>query len=105
MQLPIRVLGKDITYKGMEISMYVDASTIKRAYPVYAVRGEGGQMYACVQDHDKSELVAFKLWCSENEIYICSEETELTKLGLSKEGVKTKNSIGFTVKFESQQAS
>ncbi len=103
MQVPIRVLGKDITYKGMEISMYIDSALIKKAYPVYAVKGNDGDMYVCVPDSEDAELVAFKLWCSEEEIYTCSEESELSKLGLSKEGVKTKNNIGFTVNLNEEK--
>lgn len=97
---PIRVIGIDVTYKGSEISMYVEASTIRRAYPVYATRGEDGQMYRCEPDTNGTEVVAYRLYCSNEEVYTCSEETELNKIGLSKGGVKTLKNIGYVPPLE-----
>jgi len=101
MQNPVRVLGNDITYEGMEISMYIDPAVVKRAYPVYAVEDEHGKLWRCTQDHEGAKLVAFRLWCSESEVFTCSEDEELQKMGLSLSGVKTRNGIGFTVEIKS----
>ena len=104
MHIPVRVIGKDITYEGMDISMYIDAATVKRAYTVYPVKDVHGKLWRCVQDHEGAELVAFKLWCSDNEVFTCSEDEELQKLGLSRSGVKTRNGIGFTVGIKSGES-
>ncbi len=83
--------------------MYIDSAAVKKACPVYAVKDEHGKLWRCVQDHEGAELVAFKLWCSEGEVFTCSEDEELQKIGLSLSGVKTKNGIGFTVEIKADE--
>jgi hypothetical protein len=91
----VKVVGKDITYKTLDAFIYIDASTIVAAYPYYAIKGVDGSWFTCVPSHEGAELITFKLKCSNGEICTCSNEDELSKIGLSLKSQAKKSPIGF----------
>ena len=100
----VKVVGKDITYQGLDAFIYIDASTIVAAYPCYAVKSDDGSYWACIPSHEGAELVTYKLKCSNGEICTCSNEDELAKIGLSLKNQAKKSSIGFITDQDGQSA-
>jgi hypothetical protein len=91
----IKVVGKDMNYPSIDTYLYINAAIIITAYPSYAVKGVGGDWWVCVPSHEDAQLVTYKLKCSDGNVYTCSSEEELAKIGLSIESEKPKKTIGF----------
>ena len=95
MNIPLRVIGKDITYQNKDVYLYIDAIKVVAAYPMYAVKDECGQFWRALPSHENAELVSFKLKYIDGNTYVCGNESELEKIGLSISKKSKLDGIGF----------
>ncbi len=82
MHNPIKVPGPDISYPGVLSYIYIDGSKVLSAHPLFALKSETDDWWACTPDHKDAILVGYKLKHSDHELYQCIDPTELKKIGL-----------------------
>ena len=89
----IQVLGDDPKYTGKKTHQYVASHIIQRVVPVYCVKDEKGVLWVSHEEHEGAIRVTYRLFDAFDKEYWCSDEEELSKLGVPI--AHTQRAIGF----------
>lgn len=95
MQTPILVFPPDQIRKNNRHYLYIDAARVVAAHPIYAEHGSRLGHHHGNKLEPPTTLIGYSLSYIDGKHYVCDQENELRKVGLSLRLKRHQPPIGF----------